>query len=157
MSVRVQENDFDVGDEIKIFCASTKGDAGALVTFTGIVREGAEDSPISSMTLEHYPQMTQNELEKIEMEAHHRWPLIGSLIIHRYGELKPTDNIVLVITSSAHRQAAFEAAEFLVDWLKTKAPFWKLEITREGPSWGAAKNSDDQAAQRWNIKSNLKE
>ena len=151
MSIRVQAEDFDVGAELDKMRAAGADGTGALVTFTGIVRDIAGDAPISAMTLEHYPDMTERELAEIEAQALERWPLTGSLVIHRYGRLEPADNIVLVITSSAHRQAAFEAAEFLVDWLKTKAPFWKQESTSEGPQWVRAKSADDAAAARWEL------
>jgi molybdopterin synthase catalytic subunit len=151
--IRVQQEDFDVGAEIK---AVTGGldDIGAVVTFTGTVRREAKGSPIRSLTLEHYPGMTEKELERIEAEAHARWPLAASLIVHRYGRLVPGDNIVLVITASSHRQAAFEAASFLMDWLKTAAPFWKKEEPAEGGGerWVEAKASDDAAAGRWAAK-----
>jgi len=124
MSVRVTTGDFDIGAEIEILTAG-RTDIGAIVTFTGTVRGEAKGKPIVSMALEHYPGMTEAELVRIEHEAHARWPLQGSLIVHRVGELKPGENIVLVITASAHRQAAFEAAAFLMDYLKTSAPFWK--------------------------------
>ena len=101
------------------------------------------------MTLEHYPGMTEKKLIEIEVEARRRWPIEASLIIHRYGRLEPGERIVLVIVASAHRQAAFEACAFLVDWLKTKAPFWKLEDTEHGAQWVAARDSDDKAAARW--------
>ena len=147
MSVRVQAEDFDVAAELAAV-REAGGGAGGIVPFTGI-RDMAGDRPISSMTLEHYPGMTVRELERIEAEAQDRWPLAASRVIHRYGKLFPGDNIVLVITASAHRQAAFEAAEFLVDWLKTRAPFWKQEATGSGPHWVEAKASDDDAAARW--------
>ncbi len=146
--IRVQEEDFDLAVEVK---ALTQGNTriGGVVTFTGLVRDMADGTTISEMTLEHYPGMTERMLQEIEAEANQRWPLDGSLIIHRYGALKPGDQIVLVITASAHRQAAFEAAEFLIDWLKTKAPFWKREATPKGDQWVAAKTDDDAAAARW--------
>jgi molybdopterin synthase catalytic subunit len=135
--IRVQAGDFDIGAEI---AALTKGrtDIGAVVTFSGIVRDVA-------LELEHYPGMTERELLSIEKEAHGRWPLQASLIVHRIGKLAPGDNIVLVVTASAHRGDAFSAAEFLMDYLKTRAPFWK----REGEKWVEAKASDDEAASRW--------
>ena len=145
--IRVQEQDFDVGAEM---AALTKGgDSGAVVSFTGRVRGGSGDSAISAMTLEHYPGMTEKALEAIEKEAHARWPLDASLIIHRFGRLEPGENIVLVITCSAHRQAAFAAAEYLMDWLKTKAPFWKLEEGPGGARWVDARESDEAATKRW--------
>lgn len=150
--IRVQSEDFDVGAELKAL-SQGKTDIGAVVTFTGLVRDHAGDTnigaSIGSMTLEHYPGMTERELANIEAKANERWPLQASLIIHRYGRLEPGDQIVLVITASSHRQAAFEAADFLMDWLKTKAPFWKLEETDEVAEWVEAKASDDDAADRW--------
>jgi molybdopterin synthase catalytic subunit len=153
--IRVQTEDFDVGAELKALRVA--GGIGAVVTFTGIVREFSSDArssrdgqqPLAAMTLEHYPGMTERQLAEIEAEAQRRWPLDATLIIHRYGRLEPGDNIVLVITTSAHRKAAFEAAEFLVDWLKTKAPFWKLEDSGKASAWVAAKAADDAAADRW--------
>lgn len=147
MPVRIQESDFDLGAEV---AGLTKGrtDIGAIVTFTGTVRGG--EGAIESMTLEHYPGMTERELERVEADANARWPLQASLIIHRYGELKPGENIVLVVTASAHRQAAFEAAEFLMDYLKTRAPFWKKEAGPDGKGdWVDAREADDAAVERW--------
>ena len=146
--IRVQEEDFDIGAEVAAL-RGERTDIGAIVTFTGLVRDGGPDNPLVSMTLEHYPGMTEQELERIETEAHQRWPLTGSLIIHRYGTLRPGDNIVLVITASAHRQAAFEAASFLMDFLKTNAPFWKKETGPDGAQWVAAKSTDDAALEKW--------
>ncbi|MEM7748669.1 MAG: molybdopterin synthase catalytic subunit MoaE [Pseudomonadota bacterium] len=149
MTVRVQEDDFDIGAEI---AALTDGDTdiGAVVTFTGTVRGAAKGQPITAMSLEHYPGMTERELERVEAEAQERWPLSGSLIVHRHGDLKPGDNIVLVVTASAHRQAAFDAAQFLMDFLKTNAPFWKKETGREGQGeWVDARESDTDALDRW--------
>lgn len=149
MAVRVQKEDFDVGAEIRRLTAE-RTDIGAVVTFTGVVRGDANGQPISSMTLEHYPGMTEQELARVEDEAHSRWPLQASLIIHRVGELKPGDNIVLVITASAHRHAAFEAAAFLMDYLKTRAPFWKKETGLNGAGhWVDARESDEAALERW--------
>ena len=150
MTVRVQAEDFDTGREIKALTGNNTN-IGAIVTFTGTVRGQAHGSVLSSMTLEHYPGMTEAELERIEAEALARWPLDATLIVHRYGELAPGDNIVLVITASAHRAAAFEAAEFLMDFLKTRAPFWKKETaaaTIEG-RWADAREADDGALGRW--------
>lgn len=146
--IKVQAEDFDIGAEV---AAMTKGrlDLGAVVTFTGLVRENAEGPRLQAMTLEHYPGMTGKKLEEIETEANRRWDLTGSLIIHRHGRLQPGAQIVLVITSSAHRQDAFEAASFLMDWLKTDAPFWKLEETAQGETWVEAKASDDGAKDKW--------
>lgn len=149
MSVRVQTEDFDLSREVK-HLVGRRTDVGAIVTFTGTVRDEAKGRPITAMALEHYPGMTEAELERVEAEARQRWPLQATLIIHRYGELKPGDNIVLVVTASAHRQAAFEAAEFLMDYLKTRAPFWKKETLARGEShWVDARESDDAAAERW--------
>ena len=124
--IRVQEQAFDAGAELASLKAG-KTDIGGTVMFLGTVRDLSEGADVRAMTLEHYPGMTEKALAEIEAEAHRRWPLDASLIIHRYGRLEPGDDIVLVITASAHREAAFEACHFLIDWLKTKAPFWKLE------------------------------
>lgn len=154
MTVRVQREDFDTAAELDRMTADqTK--IGAVVTFTGLVRDFAETPAVAAgaiqrMTLEHYPGMTQRQLEAIVAEARQRWPLDDCLVIHRFGDLVPGDRIVLVITASAHRQAAFEACAFLVDWLKTKAPFWKLEEDGGQRRWVEAKSSDDEAASRWN-------
>ena len=120
------------------------------MTFTGTVRGKAGEAPITSMTLEHYPGMTEAELARVEAEANDRWPLSASLIVHRIGELQPGDNIVLVIAASAHRHAAFEAAEFLMDYLKSRAPFWKKEARPDGSAdWVDARETDTEAMQRW--------
>lgn len=149
MSVRVQSQDFDVGAETRTLIGG-RTDIGAVVTFTGTVRGEAKGRPIVSMMLEHYPGMTEAELERVEAEAHARWPLQGTLIVHRIGELRPGDNIVLVITASAHRHAAFEAAEFLMDYLKSRAPFWKKETGADGQGqWVDARDSDRAALERW--------
>ncbi|MCD6075705.1 MAG: molybdenum cofactor biosynthesis protein MoaE, partial [Rhodospirillales bacterium] len=145
MSVRVQREDFDVGAEIARVGKDGR-DVGGIASFVGIVRAGEGKDAIGAMTLEHYPGMTEKELERIEAEALSRWPISASVIIHRYGRLEPGDNIVLVVTASRHRQAAFEACEFLVDWLKTKAPFWKNEETADGGKWVDARETDDAAA-----------
>lgn len=147
--IRVQAEDFDCAAEMRALLGA-RDDIGAVVTFTGLVRRGEGDKAITAMTLEHYPGMTEAELERIEAEARQRWPLSASLIVHRHGTLAPGDNIVLVITASRHRQAAFEAAEFLMDYLKTNAPFWKKETLAEGGAgWVEAKEGDDSAASRW--------
>ncbi len=146
--IRVQREDFDVGAELKALTAG-RHEIGGAVTFVGLVRDMAGDSKIGAMTLEHYPGMTEKQLAEIEAEAKKRWPLSASLIVHRYGRLEPGEQIVLVITASAHREAAFEACHFLIDWLKTKAPFWKLEDTDQGAQWVAAEARDDKAAERW--------
>ena len=143
--IRVQREDFDVGAELDSLTRNRHG-IGGVVTFLGVVRDSGG---VTAMTLEHYPGMTEKQLAAIEIEARRRWPLEDVLIVHRYGRLTAGERIVLVVTASSHRQAAFEAAEFLVDWLKTKAPFWKLEETREGAHWVEARTSDDSAAERW--------
>ncbi len=153
--IRVQAEDFDMGAEISRL---TRGDTtiGGVCAFAGLVRDfvGEGGGSGGAMTLEHYPGMTEKALEEIEGEAHGRWPLAETLIIHRYGRLQPGDNIVLVVAASAHREAAFEACHFLIDWLKTKAPFWKLEETEEGSHWVEAKSSDDAAADKWAMPEN---
>ena len=153
--IRVQQNDFDIGAEIEALRAG-RTDIGAIVTFTGTVRDtaphgAAKDALITQMTLEHYPGMTEKELERIEKEANERWSLQASLIIHRYGTMKPGENIVLVVTASPHRKAAFEAAQFLMDYLKTDAPFWKKETGPDGDNgdWVDARERDDDARKRW--------
>jgi molybdopterin synthase catalytic subunit len=148
--IRVQQDNFDIGAEIERVRAN-RTDIGAIVSFTGTVRDTAMGELISEMTIEHYPGMTEKELERIEKEANERWPLQASLIIHRFGPMKPGENIVLVVTASPHRQAAFEAAEFLMDFLKTNAPFWKKEAGVDGDSgeWVDARESDDDALKRW--------
>jgi molybdopterin synthase catalytic subunit len=152
MSVLVQTEDFDVSREIAALTAG-RTDIGAIVTFTGTVRGEAKGRPIVSMTLEHYPGMTEAELERVEADAHARWPLDATRIIHRYGELKPGDNIVLVVAASRHRQAAFEAAEYLMDYLKSRAPFWKKETTADGKGqWVDARETDEAALLRWSSK-----
>ena len=144
--IRVQHEDFDIGAEIAALTAG-RGDIGAIVTFTGTVRD--QHGAVAELTLEHYPGMTETELHRIEAEAKSRWPLQASLIVHRVGTLKPGDNIVLVVTASAHRDAAFDAAKFLMDYLKTSAPFWKRETGPDGANWVDAKSQDDDAAARW--------
>jgi len=146
--IRVQQEDFNIGAEIDRLRAG-RTDIGAIVSFTGTVRDTAKGAPVTSMTLEHYPGMTEKELERIEAEANKRWPLHASLIIHRTGAMKPGENIVLVVTASANRGAAFEAAEFLMDYLKTDAPFWKKEEGPGGGRWVDARLSDDKARKRW--------
>ena len=148
MSIRVQREDFDTAAELERLSRSNPR-IGAVVTFTGLVRDFAEGETVRRMTLEHYPGMTEKQLGAIVQQAERRWPLDGCLVIHRHGPLEPGDRIVLVITASAHREAAFEACAFLVDWLKTKAPFWKLEEQDSGSRWVEAKDSDDAAAARW--------
>ena len=146
--IRVQEDDFDLGAELAAL-TDGKTTVGGLAVFVGLVRDMAGDTPVKAMTLEHYPGMTETMLERIEAEAQARWPLEASLIVHRVGRMEPGEQIVLVACASAHRQAAFDACQFLIDWLKTKAPFWKLEDGPEGAKWVEARASDDQAAARW--------
>jgi molybdopterin synthase catalytic subunit len=148
LTVRVQREDFDLGAELAALTHGKTG-IGGLASFVGLVRDVAGSARIEAMTLEHYPGMTEKQLAEIEAEAQRRWPLDAVLIVHRYGRLLPGEQIVLVATASAHRHAAFESCHFLIDWLKTKAPFWKLEETPSGPRWVDAHASDDAAAQRW--------
>jgi len=148
VTIRVQPGDFDIAAEI---AALTRGraDIGAVVSFTGICRGGSGDGAIAAMTLEHYPGMVEAEIARHVEEARARWPLQGVTVIHRYGRLLPADNIVLVLTASAHREAAFQAAEFLMDYLKTQAPFWKSEERADGRRWVEAQAHDDDATARW--------
>ena len=147
--IRVQQEDFDIGAEIAKLRAG-RTDIGAIVSFTGTVRN--QDGAVTELALEHYPGMTEAELQRIEAEASARWPLQASLIVHRYGTLKPGDNIVLVITASEHRDAAFDAAKFVMDYLKTSAPFWKRESGPDGTRWVAAREGDDVSAAGWRPK-----
>jgi len=142
--VRLQREDFDIGAEIARL-SQGRTDVGAVASFTGICRGG----DIAAMTLEHYPGMAEAEIERHVAEAETRWPLLGVTVIHRYGRLVPGDNIVLVATASQHREAAFAAAEFLMDYLKTRAPFWKKEERAGGDGWVEARQSDAAAAERW--------
>jgi molybdopterin synthase catalytic subunit len=146
--IRVQREDFDIGRELEAL-ARGNHQIGGLASFVGLVRDMAGGEKIAAMTLEHYPGMTEKKLAEIEAEARARWPLEATLIIHRYGRLEPGDRIVLVVTASAHREAALESCHFLIDWLKTKAPFWKLEETPRGGDWVEARDADDAAARRW--------
>ena len=148
MTVSVQRHDFDPARECHLLTAG-RHDIGALVTFTGLVRDMAQGADISHMTLEHYPGMTEKLLAEIEAQAQARWPLEASRIVHRHGRLAAGDRIVFVATASAHRQAAFDSCAFLIDWLKTRAPFWKLEEAGGQRAWVAAKAEDDDAAARW--------
>ena len=144
--IRVQQEDFDIGVEIARLKAG-RSDIGAIVAFVGTVRDQA--GAIDEMTLEHYPGMTEAELKRIEAEASARWPLQASLIVHRYGTLKPSENIVLVLAASEHREAAFRTAEFLMDYLKTRAPFWKRESGPQGNRWVEVDARDEVAGSRW--------
>ena len=152
MTVRVQNEDFDLGQELasmRLAGHAKQGDIGALVSFVGQVREINNGDAINTLTLEHYPEMTQKALLNIENDAKARWNVIDVLIIHRVGTLKPQDQIVLVAVTSAHRGDAFNACEFIMDYLKTSAPFWKKETTNQGERWVKAKISDDAAKARW--------
>ena len=148
MSVRVQPQDFDIGAEIATL---RKGNAkiGAIASFIGLVRDINEGDQVATMTLEHYPGMTEKALEEIVAQAKSRWDVYDALVVHRVGRLLPLDQIVLVVVTSAHRGDAFAACEFLMDYLKTKAPFWKKEDTEKGARWVDARESDDAAAARW--------
>lgn len=148
MSVSVQQQDFDVGTEIS---ALTRGrhQVGALATFTGLVRDMNVGTGVKAMTLEHYPGMTERALEEIVEQARGRWSVEGVRVIHRFGRLEPGDQIVFVAVTSAHRGEAFAACEFIMDYLKTRAPFWKREETPEGARWVDARESDGAAARRW--------
>ncbi len=146
--IRVQEEDFDMGREVAALYEG-KQEIGAVCTFLGLVRDLPDSDGLKTMTLEHYPGMTEKQLERLESEARERWDLQDVLIIHRYGKLYPGDRIVLVITASPHRQASLESCHFLIDWLKTKAPFWKLEEKESGADWVDARETDSVAAGRW--------
>lgn len=152
-TVRVQAENFDAAAEIARLAAG-RADIGAVVSFTGLCRD--EDGTLAALELEHYPAMAEAEIGRIAAEAVSRWPLAGLTVIHRHGLLKPGENIVLVVAASAHRRAAFEAADFLMDYLKTQAPFWKKEhlLSGETSSWVDAKADDDDALQRWTESSN---
>ncbi|WP_018387127.1 molybdenum cofactor biosynthesis protein MoaE [Ancylobacter sp. FA202] len=149
-TVRIQAQDFDAAAEAAAL-ARGRTDIGAVVTFAGLCRaqDAPGGAPLIALTLEHYPGMAEEEIGRLMEQARARWPLVGATVIHRYGRMVPGDNIVLVVTASAHRAAAFEAAEFLMDWLKTRAPFWKMEERDDGKGWVAAKDEDDAAAERW--------
>jgi molybdopterin synthase catalytic subunit len=147
-TIRIQEADFDVAQEIAAL-TKARTDIGAVVTFSGICRGSDKGEPIAALTLEHYPGMAEAEIARHADEALSRWPLQGLTIVHRFGRIAPGENIVLVVTASPHRQAAFEAAEFLMDYLKTNAPFWKREESEKGTSWIEARDPDDAATARW--------
>jgi molybdopterin synthase catalytic subunit len=148
MAVRVQLQDFDAGLEISKLRHARK-DTGAVVSFIGQVRDLNEGNTVSQLTLEHYPGMTEKALEAIVGQAKNRWAIFDAIVIHRIGALMPTDQIVLVAVSSAHRGEAFKACEFIMDYLKTEAPFWKKEVTNEGEHWVDAKLTDSDARDRW--------
>ena len=147
-TIRLQREDFDATAESALL---TRGrtDIGAVVTFTGICRDNESGHGVAAMTLEHYPGMAEEEIARHVLAAQARWPLLGVTVIHRHGRMVPGDNIVLVATASAHREAAFAAANYLMDFLKTQAPFWKLEERPGGKNWVDAKDADDDAAKRW--------
>ena len=146
--VRLHRENFDAGAEAAEL-ARGRTDIGAVVSFTGICRGAESGEPIAALTLEHYPGMAEAEIMRHVEEANARWPLLGATVIHRYGRIEPGENIVLVVTASSHREAAFAAAEFLMDYLKTRAPFWKQVEGKAGPAWVEAKDTDDTAAARW--------
>jgi molybdopterin synthase catalytic subunit len=148
MSVRVQTEDFDAGAEMARLRAADAR-VGAVATFVGTVRDVNDATRVETLTLEHYPGMTEKALEAIVAEAHARFDIYDALVVHRVGTLRPTDQIVLVVVTSAHREQAFDACRFLMDYLKTRAPFWKKERTPEGDRWVEARSSDEQAAARW--------
>ena len=148
MAVRIQTEDFDVGAEVNAMRLSNPN-IGAVVSFVGQVRDLNDGDNVASMTLEHYPGMTEKSLESIVEQAKNRWAIEDALVVHRVGELKPLDQIVLVLVASAHRKDAFAACEFMMDYLKTEAPFWKKEQTPSGGRWVEARDSDDQAKSRW--------
>ena len=148
MNVRVQQQDFDVSSEI---AAMRRGNPkiGAIASFVGVVRDVNEGDAVATMTLEHYPGMTEKSIAAIMEQARARWEVLDALVIHRVGTLQPTDQIVLVVVASSHRGDAFAACEFIMDYLKTQAPFWKKEITPQGARWVDARSTDDAAAERW--------
>ena len=150
MPVRIQTQDFDAGAEIAALRRNRLG-VGAIASFIGVCRDANDGTAVTKMTLEHYPGMTERALENIVAEAKNRWNVMDVLVVHRVGELKPTDQIVLVVVTGAHRGEAFSACEFVMDYLKTRAPFWKKEETPQGPRWVEARSSDDQAAVRWEL------
>jgi molybdopterin synthase catalytic subunit len=147
-TIRLQSDAFDVAAEVKKLTAA-RTDIGAVVTFTGICRADENGETIAALTLEHYPGMAEAEIARHVEEAQSRWPLLGVTVIHRFGRIAPGEDIVMVATASSHRQAAFAAAEFLMDYLKTRAPFWKQVEKVSGANWVEAKSSDDSAADRW--------
>jgi molybdopterin synthase catalytic subunit len=148
MSIRLQREDFDASAEAAAL-ARGRTDIGAVVTFTGLCRGTEAGEPIAALTLEYYPGMAEAEIARHVEAANARWHLLGVTVIHRYGRIAPGENIVLVVTAAAHRQEAFAAAEFLMDYLKTRAPFWKSEEHASGTRWVEARQTDDAAAERW--------
>jgi molybdopterin synthase catalytic subunit len=148
VTIRIQEADFDIAGEIAAL-TKNRTDTGAVVTFSGVCRGAEGGATIAALTLEHYPGMAETEIARHAETAASRWPLTGLTVIHRVGRIQPGENIVLVVTASVHRRAAFEAAEFLMDYLKAHAPFWKREESAAGTSWVDAREHDDAAAGRW--------
>lgn len=148
MVIKVQTDDFDVA-QVLANLRNNKPQVGAIVSFVGLVRDINDGADVSTLTLEHYPEMTEKALQSIVDEAKQRWDVMDAVVIHRVGTLLPTDQIVLVAISSAHRQAAFSACEFIMDYLKTQAPFWKKETNNQGARWVEARASDDEAKARW--------
>ena len=150
MRVRIQSEAFDVGAEIdRLRRSSTR--IGAIASFVGVVRDLNDEADVHAMALEHYPGMTERAIEEIVQEAMERWSLIDASVVHRFGRLEPQEAIVLVVTASAHRHQAFHACEFVMDYLKTRAPFWKKESTPQGERWVASRGSDEEAARRWTV------
>ena len=154
MAIRVQREDFDAGAEIRALGGNPK--VGAVASFIGLVRDESEGSAVATMTLEHYPGMTEKALAGIVAKAEGRWEVLACTVIHRYGELKPAEQIVLVAVASGHRGDAFAACEFIMDYLKTQAPFWKKEQTPQGARWVEAHESDIQAVERWQGEANTR-
>ena len=150
--IRLQREPIAIAAEVEKL-VGVRTDVGAVVTFTGICRADENGAPIAALTLEHYPGMAEAEIARHVEEAHARWPLLGALVMHRYGRILPGEDIVLVATAASHRQAAFAAAEFLMDYLKTRAPFWKQVESADGATWVPAKSTDDAAAERWSAPS----
>ena len=150
-AVRVQTADFDLSTDIAAL-RSQDARVGAVVTFLGTVRDMNDGAKVAEMELEHYPGMTEQALEQIVAQARERWPLYGALVVHRVGPLKPMDQIVLVACTSAHRGEAFDACEFIIDYLKTQAPFWKKEQTPDGARWVDARDTDDAALDKWTVR-----
>lgn len=152
MAIRIQTEDFDLGAEVAALRAGNAR-VGAIVSFVGTVRDMSAGGGVSELELEHYPGMTEKALEDIVVQAHDRWRILDALVVHRVGPLKPLDQIVLVAVTSAHRGEAFAACEFIMDYLKSQAPFWKKESTAEGARWVDARSEDDRALEKWGLRS----
>ena len=152
--IRVQAELFDPGAELSGFTRACGHDTGGIASFTGLVRDSGEGPRLQALTLEHYPGMTERQLARIEAEARSRWPVQEITLIHRFGRLLPGERIVLVLVAAAHRGSAFQACEFLIDWLKTQAPFWKLEEGASGARWVEAKEDDVRKAAHWTAAKN---